>query len=438
MHLYGDTVVLGFNMCEQALQHFSSTFFKSLLYLSFFTSCLDRTSCHFARSSQSRHIHFLLSTMSSSTCTPVADNLTARRRHDGSSARQRRPPRPITEGPSPWRTPFLLEPQTSFRQGLPHLEETAPGTRTCNSFQSKTRNKMNVSFADRTNVPLVSSPSFRRTVPHEVTVPASMNGSEHANRTFERQSTVIEAGAGVRSMGMSNEELVRRLKTANDKVRVKSDAFDLIYSQWQSTQQELYEKKKSEAALQARLALLEKRLQDKDAVIEELAFKLSFVEPSDGAKPERVYQDGKENDRRCRPSLVRTPRFKRGNSPGSGSRRFPRHPGDELDSSTRSVQLRTPPCNQTTTSFRADVQERKSSPDESFSLTRSGFFSGLAFRSRRGVETADGDDKSRRESVPGNKQNEHPKSNHQASLANSFSLSRSFRSLGKKREKEKH
>lgn len=376
--------------------------------------------------------------MSSSTCTPVADNLTARRRHDGSSARQRRPQRTITEAPSPWRTPFLLEPQTSFREGLSHLEHSASINNSDNTLLLKTRNKMNVSFAEPAKVPGVQSPSFRRVVPREVTVPPSTNGTRQTARTFERQGARVGIGAGIRSTGFSNEELVRRLKEANDRIRVKSDAFDLIYSQWQSTQQELHDKKKSEAALHARLTLLEKRLQDKDAVIEEMSFKLSFGGPSVGAEQGRAHRDGYESGRRNRPSLVRTPRFKRGGSPGSGSGRFPGGSDEELDSSIRSIQLRTPSTNQSTTSFLAGIHEVEDSPDESFSLSRSGFFSGLAFSSRRDVGIRENDGESAPTISHGKKSKAQSKKNRRASLTNSFSFSRSFRGLGKKREKSKH
>lgn len=324
-----------------------------------------------------------LSTMSSSTCTPVSDNRTPCL-HDGSSARQR-----------------------------------------------KTRNKVNVTFAEPAVFLGVQSPGFRRFVPREVAVPSPMieMGRSH---TFEQKISRVDHGVGVR---MSNEELMRRLKTANDKIRVKSDAFDLIYSQWQNTQHELYVKSKSEATLQARLALLEKRLQDKDAMIEELAFKLSFVEPSVGSTAARDGRCNEENGRPCRPSLARTPRFKRVGSPGSGSGHFPCRFDDdasEWNGRVRSTPLKTPPSGQSTVSNRGGLQRVDASPVKPFALTRSGFFSGLVFKSHRGVGNQDAEsDKSTRTEVPANKHKARSKNNRRASLTNSFSFRRSFRGTGK-------
>ena len=373
--------------------------------------------------------------MSSSTCTPVADNLTARRLHDGSSARQRRPPRPITAASSPWKTPFLLDPQTSFRGRLIHFEDKGSVDDTRGGFQQKTRNKVNVSFAAPNDALDFQSPSFRRAVPREVSVPSPVFEMKRRH-VSERQSARADHGAGVH---MPNEELVRRLKAANDKIRVKSDAFDLIYNQWQKTQHELHVKTKSEATLQARLALSEKRLQDKDAVIEELTFKLSFVEPSVGSEAVHGGRGEKENGRRCRPSLARTPRFKRVGSSVSGSvsGHFPRRSDDdasERNGNIRSIPLKTPPSNQSNISLCAGIQRIDDSPDKSFSLTKSGYFSGLAFKSRRDlVNQDDADDKSRRTEVPTHRQKARSKSNRRAALTNSFSFSRSFRGTRKKK-----
>lgn len=98
------------------------------------------------------------------------------------------------------------------------------------------------------------------------------------------------------------EELQRRLKMANDQVNAKSDAFDLIYRQWQVTQTDLEQKTHEWESM----AL---KVREKDRKIDNLQFRLFWAESENEENEERVRQEAvlegfhdKENDdERCLP-----------------------------------------------------------------------------------------------------------------------------------------
>ena len=239
----------------------------------------------------------------------------------------------------------------------------------------------------------------------------------------ERRNVVIGG------QGLSNEELQRRLKDANGRVRAKSDAFDLIYSQWQKTQKELEQKTKSEATLQARLVLLEKRLQDKDAAIDELRFKLSLAEPALEGNGEE-----KENGRSRKPTLARTREHQRSRkslSPRSeeANTMVPRRRSDYHANEWKSMQ--TPPSYRISAGVPpAGLLEAKDSQEESSMSTspssKRGFFAG--FYKFRGGNHKNDEDKSACTEVPTN--HKYLLAKRRASFGTTFSL-RSFRGAGK-------
>ena len=177
------------------------------------------------------------------------------------------------------------------------------------------------------------------------------------------------------------EELERQLKQARNEASAKSDAFDLIYCQWQLVQKDLDKTKHEAESMKA-------KLREKDALIDNLQFKLFWVESDMNDAREGLDVESDLQPLRPRENVTRTTSV-RGGVRGAMVRRVEFAPGEE--NMKTPIRPRTYQFDSAEKEMVAASQGRGSDKPRK----RSSFFSGL-FKSKKSIFNMSGTSTRRR------------------------------------------